>query len=252
MIPWRLYAGKIEIARAYQGRDIIFRSDHAIEAKKLMRMLLAAHVITGMGVGLKATSKSTAIQKRATVKPHSAKPAEAKRSLSNELFSWFRAYRRAPLVNTKSILFAHTAVLADAVSALLSTVKRIKAKLKALVIAAPGKNLHRKGLERTAVFVKASPAPTTSVDSTRKSVTVCGMDVATAQISDGGVAAAAATLNGLDISNASSAEYSAGVKSPTRHIAVMSSAYYPELIDGVLIIRKVYAATQNGEILEVE
>ena len=252
MIPWRLYAGKIEIAKAYQGRDIIFRSDHAIEAKKLMKMLLAAHIITGMGVGLKAKSKSAAMQKQATVEPHIAKTAEAKMALSNELFAWFRAYRRAPLVNTKSIVFAYTSGLVNAVGALLYAVKHIKGSLKALVIAAPGRNLHREGVERTSAFVKASPAPTTGVDSTRKSVTVCGVDVATAQTSDGGVAAAAATLNGLDISSTSAAAYVVGVKSPTGHIAVMSSAYYPELIDGVLIIRKVYAATQNGDILEVE
>lgn len=251
MIPWRLYAGKIEIARAYQGRVQIFTTDLELTAETLVEVFRLAVLGAATGKVLLARYEDGMLAKT------KAGTAPARDMTSGAGMP------------TEAYAMAISCALAEALSKAKSQVKQ-RANLQALAVAflesarsVLVKNLP--ALEKVAVEDLLANAavqmlPVAYVEA------ATAEDMLSGEIIAAGSAGTAETASGRDesakthtslgtLANSSTA-LGLGINAETAAIATGASKivtwYEPEVKHGVLIIRQSYGASLTDGKLEVE
>lgn len=251
MIPWRLYAGKIEIARAYQGRVQIFTTDLELTAETLVEVFRLAVLGAATGKVLLSRYEDGMLAK-----------AKAGTAPARDMTS-------GAGMPTEAYAMAISCALAESLSKAKSQVKQ-RANLQALAVAF---------LESArSVLVKNFPAlekvavEDLLANAAVQMLPVAYVEAATAEnmlsgeIIAAGSAGTAETATGRDgsakahtslgaFANSSTA-LGLGINAETAAIATGAAKiitwYESEIVDGVLIIKQVYNAKIKDGILEVE
>lgn len=251
MIPWRLYAGKIEIARAYQGRVRIFTTDLELTAETLVEVFRLAVLGAATGKVLLARYENGMLAKASTgTAPARDMTSGAKMPLEAYAMAISCALAEA-LSKAKSQVKQRANLQALAVAFLESARSILAENLPVLENAAVKDLLANAAIRMLpAAYAEAATAKNMlsgeiilfSAAGTAETAT--GRDGSAKSYAPLGALANSTTAIALDV-NAETAAIATGA-------AKIVTWHEPELKHGVLIIRQSYGASLTDGKLEVE
>lgn len=175
-------------------------------------------------------TESIQLHRQANASHHTAKATAAGKSVKGELLANFVSYRRAALVNVKSITTGLLGKMQSAAGKAATSIRKVTSRLLVLLACALAKVLHLGNMIHTAAASKLDTSGTKPVTATR------AMENETS-INPANVAGIA--VNGSPVAVAA-------------HLATPATWTYPEVVDGVLVIRQAYSAEVKNNRLEVQ
>lgn len=175
-------------------------------------------------------TESIQLHRQANASHHTAKATAAGKSVKGELLANFVSYRRAALVNVKSIATGLLGEMQSAAGKAATSIRNTVMRLLALLVSAAIKILHLGNMIHTAAASKLDTSGTKSVTAARAMKNGTGINPTNV---------VGVTVN---VSPASAAVY----------VATLGTWTYPEVVDGVLVIRQAYSAEVENNRLEVQ
>lgn len=228
MIPVRIYHGRDKILRAYKGSTLIFRSEAPLRANSEMVFASDADPLI---VNAKAVQAARAVKaaRLAGVVKASVQGPQVARSIRGQAQVGLVARKLAPLAYAVEVQPERVTGL-EAVAAQ----------------AADSEKLVKPGV--TVGPVSAGPEPL-HVDRMAKAETVVGPVSAPPKAAGIGIVAKVGA--GARVSAAGTTDAQAARVMAVGHAVQAGTWAYPEVVNGVLVIRQVYSVAENNNRLEV-
>lgn len=229
MIPIRLFSGKIKIIRAYLGKSLIFQSVALLFANAKLKL---QNNLSPKKAEARVLScyKKDATKSNPSVTTASAAEISFGKEMRAKIASALIAYRRAAMEYVRSIGTKLLGKLRSTAGKNANAIRKMASRLLALLACAVAKILHLGNMIRTAAGSKLDTSGTMTVTAARtmKNETVIRP----------------VNVTGITV-NVSPAAAAA-------HVATPATWVYPEVVNGVLVIRQVYSAEVKNNRLEVQ
>lgn len=175
-------------------------------------------------------TESIQLHRQANASHHTAKATAAGKSVKGELLANFVSYRRAALVNVKSIATGLLGKMQSAAGKAAMSVRNMITRLLALLVSAAVEVLHLGNM------IWMAAASKLDIFSTKPVATARTMKYET----------------GINPANVVGVTVNASPAATAVYMATLGTWTYPEVVDGVLVIRQVYSAEVKNNRLEVQ
>lgn len=229
MIPTRLFSGKIKIIRAYLGKSLIFQSVALLFANAKLKL---QNNLSPKKAEARVLScyKEDATKSNPSVTTASAAEISFGKEMRAKIASTLIAYRRAAMEYVRRIGTKLLSKLRSTAGKNANAIRKMASRLLALLACAAVKILHLGNMIRTAAGSNLDTSGTMAVTAAR----AMSNETVINPVNVTGIAA-----------NVSPAAVAA-------HMATLGTWTYPEVVDGVLVIRQVYNAEVKNNRLEVQ
>lgn len=229
MIPTRLFSGKIKIIRAYLGKSLIFQSVALLFANAKLKL---QNNLSPKKAEARVLScdKEDATKSNSSVTTASAAEISFGKEMRAKIASTLVAYRRAAMEYVRRTGTKLLGKLRSTAGKNATAIRKVTAQLLALLVSAAVKILHLGNMIWMAAASKLDTSGTKSVTAARAMENETGINPANV---------AGIAVNGSPVAAAV-------------YMATLGTWTYPEVVDGVLVIRQVYSAEVKNNRLEVQ
>lgn len=229
MIPTRLFSGKIKIIRAYFGKSLIFQSVALLFANAKLKL---QNNLSPKKAEARVLScyKEDATKSNPSVTTASAAEISFGKEMRAKIASTLVAYRRAAMEYVRRIGTKVFGKLRSTAGKNANAIRKMASRLLALLACAVAKILHLGNMIRTAAGSKLDTSGTKAVMAAR----------------------AMENEKSINLTNVVGVVGNVSHAATTAHMATPATWTYPEIVDGVLVIRQVYSAEVKNNRLEVQ
>ena len=229
MIPTRLFSGKIKIIRAYLGKSLIFQSVALLfaNAKLKLQNNLSPNKAEARVL---SCDKEDATKSNSSVTTASAAEISFGKEMRAKIASTLVAYRRAAMEYVRRTGTKLLGKLRSTAGKNATAIRKVTSRLLVLLACALAKVLHLGNMIHTAAASKLDTSGTKPVTAARAMENETSINPANV---------VGVTVN---VSPVAAAVY----------MATLGTWTYPEVVDGVLVIRQAYSAEVKNNRLEVQ